>query len=161
MKRALILAVALATAAATGAAAQGRGRDGPPGRGMRGPEFARGMGGMRVYDPGFLLRRQSELGLTEGQIEQLTRLNTEAVTTREQARVAFVSQRAQLAEVLAGSDPDMEAARAHFDSAQVAMSNLQWVGISAAAQARTVLTEEQRVRLRDLRPERARRRLDG
>lgn len=157
MKRALILVLALATVAAASAAAQGRERDGPPGRGMRGPAFAGGaLGGMRFYDPGFLLRRQSDLGLTEAQIEQLTRLNTEAVTTREQARIAVVSQRAQLAEALAASDPDIQVARAHFDSAQVAMSNLQWAAISTASQARTVLTEEQRVTVRDLRPERAR-----
>lgn len=152
MKRALILAIALAFTAVSWATAQGFHRDGPPGGRARGPAFMnRGLGGMQLFDPGFLLRRQSELSLTDAQVEQLTRLNTEAVTVREQARIAAVSQRAQLAEALASSEPDRREARAHFDSAQAAVSNLQWTAIRTALEARNVLTDEQQLAVRDLR----------
>ena len=157
MKRRVILTAALVVFVATSAAAQRPGRDGPPGRHLGGPASdGTGPRSMQLYDPGFLLRRQSALKLTDEQVQQLSRLNSGAVTAREQARIAYVSQRAQLAEVLAGSDPNMQAARAHFDSAQVAMSRLQWTSISSAVRAKTVLTEEQQTAVRELRTRSAR-----
>jgi Spy/CpxP family protein refolding chaperone len=157
MKRKVILTAALVALVATSAAAQGPGRDGPAGRRLSGRAVGdAGPRSMRLYDPGSLLRRQSALSLTDEQVQQLSRLNQEAVTTREQARIAYVSQRAQLAEVLAVSEPNMQEARAHFDSAQVAMSRLQWMSISNAVRAKTVLTEEQQAAVRELRTRSAR-----
>ncbi len=152
MKRALTLTLALLFVGVSGAVGQAPDRDAPRGPGSRGPAFmGRGLGDLQRYNPGIVLRHQAELSLSEAQVEQLTRLNTEAVTSREQGRIAFESQRAQLAEALASSEPDMRAARAHFDSAQAAMSNLQWAGIGTALQARAVLTEEQQLTVRELR----------
>ena len=58
---------------------------------------------------------------------------------------SYESQRAQFRESLLAPNPDLGAVRSFFDSAQSSLATLAWIDVSAALEARAVLTPEQQV----------------
>jgi hypothetical protein len=52
-----------------------------------------------------------------------------------------------LAQTFQSASPDTAALRLHFQGAHVAMGKAHWTMLSAAAQAKAVLTDDQRARV--------------
>lgn len=123
------------------------------GRGMMGQKMmGHGMGmgvmmGMMAFTPGHLLGHQETLDLTPQQVTRLTALRDEAKTAHDAAMTEARKHHEQLAQVMKAKAPDVAAARTHFEAAHAALGKAQWAEISAAAQARALLTDVQRARV--------------
>jgi hypothetical protein len=154
MRRTLAL-VAIVFAAGSGLAAQephpdsahhdmmmGPGKHGMMGmmgmqQGMMGPGMK-----LMVFAPDHLLAHKDSLGLSPQQIARLTALRDAAEATHGAAMKEAEAHMAELDVVT-----DTAALKTHFGAAHAAMGRAHWAMLSAAVQARAVLTDAQRTKI--------------
>lgn len=139
------------------------------GQGMMGPGMMQGMmGGMMMemmphmmqmqemmgpmmrgmaFTPVHLLTRKEALGLTAPQVTRLEALRDAAKAAHDAAAADAQTHMQALGQGMAAAKPDTTAAKQHFQAAQAAMAKAQWAMLGAAAQAKAVLTDEQRGRV--------------
>jgi Spy/CpxP family protein refolding chaperone len=136
---------------------------GPRPRGAMGPRRGEGAGGdemmsmMRemmapmmhviAYTPDHLLDHKDSLNLTADQVTKLTAIHGTAKAAHDAAANDFKTHMTELSQVFQTAAPDSGALRTHFDAAQGAMGRAHWAMLSAAAQARALLTDAQRQKI--------------
>ncbi len=100
-----------------------------------------------AFAPDHLLARKDSLNLTAQQISRLTALQDAAKTAHDQAAAGAKMHMDAMAQALNAASPDTSAVKAHFQEAHASMGKAHWAMLAAAAQARAVLTDEQRTRV--------------
>lgn len=110
--------------------------------GMMGP-MMRSM----AFAPAHLLERKDALELTPQQVTRLTALRDAMKTTHDAAHAEMQTHMGAMATVMKAASPDSTQLKLHFQGAQAAMGRAHWAMLSAAAQARGVLTDVQRGRV--------------
>lgn len=121
---------------------QGPGRMGPGMGAMMGPGLPMG-----VYAPQHLVDRREALGLTPEQVSRLEALAQETKQTSDKASAEAKTHWDQLAELWKQATPDVNQVRTHAQAAMQAMQGARVAHLVAAAQAKVVLTPEQRGRV--------------
>jgi LTXXQ motif family protein len=128
---------------------------------MQGPDMMEHMAGMMghmmemmgpmmrsmAFEPDHLLARKDALELTPQQVTRLTALRDAAKTAQDAAQSDMKTHMDELARVMKASAPDTAQLKQHFQAAQAAMGRAHWTMLSAAAQARAILTDAQRGRV--------------
>ena len=97
-----------------------------------------------AYAPGSLLAHKDSLNLTADQVTKLTAIRDANKATQDAAASDFKMHMDELTQAFQTAAPDTNALRPHFEAAQAAMGKAHWAGLSAAAQARAILTDAQR-----------------
>src|SRR3989442_898036 len=97
--------------------------------------------------PAHLLMHKDVLHLTDQQAAKLTALRDAAQAAHDAAMTAMRTQGEAMATAMSVATPDTTQLKAHFQAAQAAMAQAHWVMLSAAAQARALLTETQPARV--------------
>ena len=97
-----------------------------------------------AYSPDLLLSRRDSLKLTPDQVTKLTAIRDAAKPAHDAAAADFKTHAGALASAFQGASPDTNALRPHFDEAHAAMGKAHWAGLAAAAQAKALLTDDQR-----------------
>jgi hypothetical protein len=100
-----------------------------------------------AYAPDHLLARKDSLKLTTQQITRLTALRDAAKSAHDAAAADARAHMGAMAQAWNAASPDTAAAKVHFQAAHTAMGNGHWVMLAAAAQAKAVLTDDQRARV--------------
>jgi hypothetical protein len=100
-----------------------------------------------AFTPDHLLARKDSLGLTAQQVTRLTALRDAVKTAHDAAAADAKAHMDALAQTFQSASPDTAALRLHFQGAHVAMGKAHWTMLSAAAQAKAVLTDDQRARV--------------
>jgi hypothetical protein len=148
MKRLTLLAAAMCLVAAPLAAQQHapHGRMGPRGQDMMAMmrEMMAPLMPIMAYEPGMLLDRRDSLKLTADQVTKLTAIRDAAKPAHDAGAADFKTHAGALASAFQGASPDTNALKPHFDEAHAAMGKAHWAALSAAAQAKAVLTDDQR-----------------
>ena len=104
---------------------------------MRGMEFA----------PDHLLMRKDSLGLSAQQVARLTVIRDAAKTAHDAAQADAKTHMGALAQAMQVNAPDTSAVRIHFQAAHAAMGKAHLTMLTAAAQAKALLTDDQRRRV--------------
>ena len=94
--------------------------------------------------PERLLTRKAALHLTSDQVSQLTALRDAARPARDSASQQAMMHLREMDEVMHTAAPDTAAVRHHFEAALRYMGQAHMTMLDAAAQARSVLTDDQR-----------------
>ena len=104
---------------------------------------------MRImaYEPGRLLAHKDSLQLTSDQVTKLTTLRDSAKAAHDAAARDVKTHLDAASQAFQTASPDTSALRAHFNEAHDAMGKAHWAMLSAAAQARAVLTDSQRAKV--------------
>ena len=104
---------------------------------------------MRVmaYTPEHLLSRKDSLQLTSDQVRKLTAIQGAAKSAHDAAASDFKTHMGALSQAFQSASPDTTALRPHFEAAHAAMGKAHWAMLTAAAQARAVLTDAQRSKI--------------
>ena len=97
-----------------------------------------------AYTPQHLLARKDTLKLTADQVTRLTALQNTAKTGHDAAAADIKPHLGAVSQAFQAAAPDTNALRTHFQAAHDAMGKAHWAMLSAAAQARAVLTDAQR-----------------
>jgi Spy/CpxP family protein refolding chaperone len=134
-----------------------------PGMGMRGMGGMMGMPGMMgmmgmpgpgrqfqgvgAYAPRLLIAWRQSLGLSAEQVSRLEALAQEARQASDKALAEARTHWDQLAEIWKQPTPDVSQVRTHAQAAMQAMQAARLAHLVAAAQAKAVLTPEQRGRV--------------
>lgn len=105
------------------------------------------MMGAMAFTPDHLLARKDSLNLTPQQITRLTTLRDAAKSAHDAAAAGAKAHMEAMAQAMSAARPDTAAVKQHFQAAHTAMGNAHWAMLAAAAQARAVLTDEQRARV--------------
>ena len=100
-----------------------------------------------AFAPDHLLMRKDALGLTAQQVTRLTALRDAAKTAHDAAQADAKTHMDALAQAMQASAPDTGALRLHFQGAHAAMGKAHFTMLTAAAQAKALLTDEQRGRV--------------
>ncbi len=100
-----------------------------------------------AFAPDHLLARKDALNLTPQQVTRLTALRDAAKTAHDAAHSDMETHMGAMAQTMKANAPDTAALKQHFQEAQAAMGRAHWAMLSAAAQARGVLTDAQRGRV--------------
>lgn len=100
-----------------------------------------------AFTPDHLLARKDALELTPQQITRLTSLRDAAKAAHDAAHTEMEAHMQAMAQTMKAAAPDTAALKQHFQAAQTAMGRAHWSMLSAAAQARAVLTDTQRGRV--------------
>ena len=100
-----------------------------------------------AFAPNHLLMRKDSLGLTAQQVARLTALRDAAKTAHDAAHAEAKAHMDGLAQALQANAPDSSAVKLHFQAAHAAMGKAHWTMLAAAAQAKAVLTDDQRARV--------------
>ena len=103
-----------------------------------------------AFTPERLLARKDSLSLTPQQATRLTTLGDAAKTGHAAAAAEAKAHMDALAQAFQSASPDTAALRLHFQGAHAAMGKAHWTMLAAAAQAKAVLTEDQRARVKAL-----------
>jgi len=160
MKRIQLIGIGLSLIALP-LAAQDTTRPRPPGpgpragMGMHGPHGGGAMMGMMhdmmgpmmrvmAYEPGHLLAWKDSLRLTNDQVTRLTAIHDAAKAAHDAAAGGAKTHMNAVSQAFQAAAPDTNALRAHFNEAHAAMGKAHGVMLSAAAQAKAVLTDAQR-----------------
>ena len=129
------------------------GVEGRMGGGMMG-HMREGMGPMMgpmmrtmAFSPEHLLMHKDALHLTDQQVARLTALGDATKTSHDAAMGAMRTHGELMATVMAAAAPDTAQLKGHFQALEAAMGQAHWAMISAAAQARALLTDVQRARV--------------
>ena len=109
---------------------------------MMGPMF-RGM----AFAPMHLLEHKDALELTPQQVTRLTALQDAAKGAHDAAQTEMQTHMQAMTTVMKAANPDTNQLKQHFQALQTAMGRAHWSMLSAAAQARGVLTDLQRGRV--------------
>lgn len=119
------------------------------GMGMMGGGMGAMMGPGGVYGGAAMILRLSEpLGLTDAQVSKLEKIDQDATRAAQTHAQAAAKARTAAAEALQGDAPDLDAYQARLREAAEHTVQLQMVSARAAANARGVLTTDQREQLR-------------
>lgn len=145
--RHVLLALAAALAAPLAAQQPGMMGQGMMPHRMQMESMMAPMMGAMVFAPDHLLARKDSLSLTPQQVTRLTALRDAAKTAHDAAAAEAKSHMDALAQAFQGAAPDTAALRLHFQGAHAAMGKAHWAMLGAAAQAKAVLTDEQRARV--------------
>ncbi len=94
--------------------------------------------------PERLLARKTALKLTADQVSQLTALRDATRPVRDSAAQKAMMHLREMDQVMHVPAPDTAAIRQHFDAALQFMGQAHMAMLDAAAQARAVLTDDQR-----------------
>ncbi len=100
-----------------------------------------------AFAPDHLLMRKDALGLTAQQVARLTALRDAAKTAHAAAAADAKTHMDALVQAMQASAPDTGAVRLHFQAAHAAMGKAHFTMLNAAAQAKAMLTDEQRGRV--------------
>jgi Spy/CpxP family protein refolding chaperone len=100
-----------------------------------------------AFTPDHLLANKDSLKLTPQQITTLTALRDAAQTAHDASAADVKRHMDALVQAWGAATLDTVALRSHFQAAHDGMGKGHWIMLSAAAQARSVLTEEQRARV--------------
>lgn len=100
-----------------------------------------------AFAPDHLLMRKDVLGLTAQQVTRLTALRDAAKTAHDAAEADAKAHMDALAQAMEAGAPDTSAVKLHFQGAHAAMGKAHWTMLAAAAQAKALLTDEQRGRV--------------
>ena len=134
-------------------------REGPPGGpgdrmgrgmpGMPGMPGMQGMPGMRmaIYSPTALLEKREALALTADQVTKLSTLENDLRAAREKAATDAKPHRDELAKLWEQSVPDVAQIRTHAQAMMQVEQTAQLAALLSTAQAKAVLTPEQRGRV--------------
>jgi hypothetical protein len=101
-----------------------------------------------AYTPQHLLAHKDALALTSDQVARLTLLRD---ATKKAQEAALADAANHVRELRAAADapaPDTAVWKIHFQAAFSAMGKAHWLALASAAQAKTVLTDEQRSKLK-------------
>jgi len=115
---------------------------GPWAQGAMGPGLHAG-----VHAPQHLVNRREALGLTPEQVSRLEALAQEAKQAGDKAQAEAKTHWDQLAELWKQPTPDVNQVRTHAQAAMQAMQGARVSHLVTAAQAKAVLTAEQRGRV--------------
>ena len=101
---------------------------------------------MRImaYTPDALLYRRDSLKLTSDQVTKLTAIRDAAKPAHDAAVADFKTHAGAVSSAFQGAAPDTNALKPHFDESHAAMGKAHWAELAAAAQAKAVLTDDQR-----------------
>jgi LTXXQ motif family protein len=105
------------------------------------------MMGAMAFTPDHLLARKDSLGLTTQQVTRLTVLRDAAKTAHDAAAAEAKTHMDELAQAMRAAAPDTNAVKTHFQAAHAAMGKAHWTMLAAAAQAKGLLTDDQRARV--------------
>ena len=100
-----------------------------------------------AHTPEHLLSRKDSLKLTNDQVSKLNAIQTSAKSAHDAAAADIKSHLGGLSQAFQAASPDTNALRTHFEAAHAAMGKAHWAMLSAAAQARAVLTDTQRQKI--------------
>jgi hypothetical protein len=100
-----------------------------------------------AFAPDHLLMRKDALALTAQQVTRLTALRDAAKTAHDAAEADGKAHMGAFAQAMQASAPDTGAVRLHFQGAHAAMGKAHLTMLTAAAQAKALLTDEQRGRV--------------
>ncbi len=102
---------------------------------------------MGLYAPQHLVDRREVLGLTPEQVARLEALAQDTKQASDKAQAEAKTHWDQLAELWKQPTPDVNQVRTHAQAAMQAMQGARVAHLVAAAQAKAVLTAEQRGRV--------------
>ena len=111
-------------------------------------EMGPAMATMMLYTPQHLLARRESLGLTADQVNRLTALRDGSKATFEAATTEAQTHMKELDQTANAPRPDTTALKTHFQAAHNAMGKAHWTMLTSAVQARQVLTDAQRAKIR-------------
>jgi hypothetical protein len=97
-----------------------------------------------AYEPSHLLAHKDSLQLSSDQVTKLTAIRDSAKSAHEAAVNDMKTHMGAMTQAFQTAAPDTSALHTHFTEAQAAMGKAHWAMLSAAAQARAVLTDAQR-----------------
>jgi len=97
--------------------------------------------------PEHLLAEKATLNLTAEQEARLTALRDAAKSAHDEAARQARMHLSEMAEVMSQPAPDTAAMKHHMDAAHRLMGDAMWAMMRAAAQARAVLTDAQRLQV--------------
>jgi Spy/CpxP family protein refolding chaperone len=100
-----------------------------------------------AYTPAHLLDRKDVLELTPQQITRLTAIADAAKPAHDAAHNEAMAHMQEVGKAMQAAAPDTAAVKMHFQGAHAAMGRAHWTMLSAAAQARAVLTDAQRAKV--------------
>lgn len=112
-----------------------------------GPMMGLGGGMGMGYAPGRLVDRREALALTPEQVSRLEALAQQAKLARDKADSLAKPHRDALADLWKQDTPDVNQIRSHAQAAMQAMESAHLAQLVAEAQAKAVLTPEQRGRV--------------
>ena len=101
-----------------------------------------------LYTPQHLLARKDALGLTGDQVARLSTLRDAAETGREAAMADANGHMQAVQQAAAGPTSDTVALKTHFEAAHAAMGKAHWLSLVSAVQAKAVLNDAQRTKLK-------------
>lgn len=100
-----------------------------------------------TFSPDHLLARKDSLNLTSQQVTRLTALVDARKKAHDAAHGEARTHLNVMGRTLSGAVADTNLVKLHFQAAQSAMGAVHWAMLTAATQARAVLTDEQRARV--------------
>ena len=100
-----------------------------------------------AFTPDHLLARKDSLNLTPQQVTRLTALRDASKSAHDAAAAEAKAHMDAVGQALNVAAPDTGTVKMHFQAAHTAMGKAMWAMLAAAAQARAVLTDEQRARV--------------
>ena len=101
-----------------------------------------------LYSPQHLLARKDALGLTADQVGRLTTLHGATQAAQDAAMAEAKAHLQELAQVTSAAAPDTNALKTHFQAAHAAMGKAHWLALASAVQARAILNDAQRTKLK-------------
>jgi Spy/CpxP family protein refolding chaperone len=99
-----------------------------------------------AFSPAHLLMHKEVLNLTDPQVAKLTALRDAMKPAHDAAMADLQTHSRAMMTVMTGASPDTTQLKLHFQAMQAAMVKGHWAMLSAAAQARGLLTDTQRAR---------------
>jgi Spy/CpxP family protein refolding chaperone len=105
------------------------------------------MMGAMAFTPDHLLGHKDSLALTPQQVTRLTAIRDAAKTAHDAAAAEGKMHMDELAQAFQAGTPDTAAVKVHFQAAHAAMGKAHWAMLTAAAQAKAVLTDAQRAKV--------------
>jgi hypothetical protein len=100
-----------------------------------------------AFAPDHLLKRKDALGLSTQQVARLTAMRDAAKAAHDAAHADGKTHMGAVAQAMQAGAPDTSAVRLHFQAAHAAMGKAHLTMLTAAAQAKALLTDEQRGRV--------------
>jgi hypothetical protein len=101
-----------------------------------------------VYTPEHLLARRQAWGLTADQVARLSALRDASHAQLEAARAEAKGHLEALRQAAETAAPDTAALKVHFQAAHAAMGKAHWLALVTALQARAVLDDAQRSKVK-------------
>jgi Spy/CpxP family protein refolding chaperone len=111
-------------------------------------EMMEPMAHVMLYTPQHLLPRKDALGLTADQVARLTALRDATTAAQDAAMTEARTHLEELQTAAEAASPDTAAVKTHFQAAHVAMGRARWLAIRSALEARALLSDPQRTKLK-------------